>query len=51
LSHEREIAGVVSGAGALLLIYQGNVDAGVAILACMLGFFIGEQNGKKKTNT
>lgn len=47
MGHEREIAGVVTGAGALLLIYQGNIEAGVAILAGIMGFFVGEKNGAR----
>lgn len=44
----RAMAGGFAGAGALLLIYIGEVPAGVALLATMLGFFIGEANGRRK---
>lgn len=47
MGHEREIAGIITGAGALLLIYQGNIEAGVAILAGIMGFFVGEKNGQR----
>jgi len=51
MNGERIVAGIFSGAGAMLLIYQGNVEAGVAILAGMMGFFIGERNGQRKKET
>jgi len=47
MNGERIVAGIFSGAGALLLLYQGNVEAGIAILAAMMGFFIGEKNGQR----
>lgn len=43
----RLMAGTFVGAGALLLIYKGEVTAGVALLGTMLGFFVGEKNGVK----
>lgn len=46
----RMMAGGFAGVGALALIFLGEIPAGVAILAAMLGFFIGEANGKA-TNT
>ena len=43
----RAMAGGFGGAGALLLIYLGEIPAGVGLLGTMLGFFIGEANGRK----
>ena len=43
----RAMAGTFGGIGALLLIYIGEIPAGVGLLGTMLGFFIGEANGKK----
>jgi len=43
----RAIAGCFIGAGALLLIYQGYIAEGSTLLGTMVGFFIGEANGKK----
>lgn len=40
------MAGAFAGTGALILIYVGEVTAGAAILASMVGFFVGEANGK-----
>ena len=51
MSHEREIAGVFVGAGALLLIYQQQYVAAVALLGTMVGFFVGEKNGERKAST
>lgn len=51
MTHEREIAGVFVGAGALLLIYKGEIAAGCAILGALVGFFTGEKNGQRKANT
>lgn len=47
MGHEREIAGLMTGAGALLLLYQGEYTGGIAILASMMAFFVGEKNGQK----
>ncbi len=43
----RAIGGLFAGLGALILLYQGETAAGVAILASMLAFFVGERNGRK----
>ena len=48
VNYSRVIAGCFAGGGALLLIYQGYVEAGATILGTMLGFFVGEWNGEKK---
>jgi len=47
----RIIAGIFCGCGALLLIYKGEITAGVSILSAMVGFFVGEHNGYKKAQT
>lgn len=43
----RLLAGGFAGGGSLLLIGQGEIAAGVAILGTMLGFFVGERNGRR----
>ena len=43
----RPMAGAFAGTGGLLLILLGEVAAGVAILSSMVGFFVGEANGRK----
>ncbi len=43
----RALGGGFAGVGALILLYQGETAAGVAILASMLAFFVGEANGRK----
>jgi len=48
MNHQREIAGIFAGAGALLLIYQGEVALGASLLSAMMAFFVGEKNGKRK---
>ncbi|MCJ2532011.1 MAG: hypothetical protein LN413_06915 [Candidatus Thermoplasmatota archaeon] len=44
----RGIAGVFGGLGAILLIVLGEIPAGVGLLGTMLGFFIGEANGRSR---
>ena len=46
----RPMAGAFAGTGGLLLILLGEVPAGAAILSSMVGFFVGEANGKKKSH-
>ena len=48
MGYERTIAGIFVGVGAIALIVKGEISGGVAILAGMMGFFIGEKNGAKK---
>lgn len=45
---EKCIAGVIAGAGSLLLIYQGYVTEGSIILSTMLAFFVGDYNGQRR---
>jgi len=47
MNYLRLIAGVFIGAGALLLIYRGNIAEGCTLLGSMVGFFVGEANGKR----
>lgn len=47
--YERLLAGGFAGAGALLLIAMGNVTEGSIILSALVGFFVGERNGKRQT--
>lgn len=51
MNHLRFMAGAFAGTGGLLLIYVGELAAGVAILSSMVGFFVGEANGAKTTNS
>lgn len=44
---ERTVAGIFVGAGAMFLIYQGEVATGASLLGSLVGFFIGEKNGKR----
>lgn len=46
----RPMAGAFAGTGGLLLIYLGEVAAGVALLSGMLAFFVGEANGRKNSH-
>lgn len=43
-------AGIFAGAGALFLIYKGEIAVGASILSGMLAFFIGDTNGKREAN-
>lgn len=47
MNTERVIAGIFVGAGALVLIYKGEITAGVGLLGTMVGFFVGEKNGAR----
>lgn len=42
----RIMAGAFAGTGALMFIYLGQYALAVGILMGMLGFFVGEANGK-----
>ena len=50
MNYPKLLAGTFAGAGALLLIHNGYVEYGVMILTTMLGFFVGEANGKRIAN-
>lgn len=45
---QKMIAGVFAGLGSLMLIYKGYIAEGCTILGTMLGFFVGDWNGKKE---
>ncbi len=47
----RLLAGAFAGSGGLLLIYMGEIAAGVAILASMTGFFVGDANGRRASGS
>jgi hypothetical protein len=47
MNYNRMIAGIFVGAGALLLIAKGNIAEGCTLLGSMVGFFVGEANGKR----
>ena len=51
MNGERIVAGIFVGLGALLLIYQGRVEVAAGLLGGMLGFFVGESNGKRTAKT
>ena len=40
----------VVGAGAIALIYLGEMTPGVSLLTTLLGFYAGEQVGKRETS-
>lgn len=48
MNYQREIAGAFAGAGALLLIWKGEVALGASLLSAMMAFFVGERNGERK---
>ena len=48
MKYLRLMAGFFAGAGALILIYKGYIAEGGIILGTMLGFFVGEANGRKE---
>ena len=50
LNYLRAIAGIFAGSGGLLLIYIGEIPAGVGLLGTMLGFFVGDWNGSRKAS-
>ncbi len=47
----RGIAGIFGGIGAMFLIAVGEIPAGVGLLGTMLGFFIGEANGRHSSSS
>ncbi len=47
----RLLAGAFAGTGGLVLLFIGETAAGVAILASMLGFFVGDANGRRTAGT
>jgi len=51
MGYERIVAGAFVGAGALLLIWQGEYTPAVALLGAMVGFFVGEKNGASNAKT
>ena len=50
MGYERLIAGVFVGAGALILIWKGEIATGASLLSVMVGFFIGEKNGARTSS-
>jgi len=49
-SYIKEIIIGILGAGALILIYQGQKDAGLSIFSSLVGFYAGEQVAKRETS-
>lgn len=47
---ERKIAGFFAGVGALFLIYQKEYSLAGVILASLVAFFVGENNGFRKAS-
>jgi len=47
VNYHKAIAGAFAGAAALLLIYRGYITEGMYIILPMMGFFVGEANGKR----
>lgn len=49
MKYLRLMAGAFVGVGALMFIFKGEYAVAAGLLGSMLGFFIGEYNGKKET--
>lgn len=49
MNYTREIAGIFVGVGSLMLIWKGEYVAAVGLLGTMVGFFVGERNGQRKS--
>ena len=47
----RLMAGAFVGTGALLFIIKGEYAVAAGLLGTMLGFFVGEVNGKKRATS
>lgn len=47
MNNLRLLAGVIVGAGALILLWRGEYTTASALLGSMLGFFVGEKNGER----
>ncbi len=47
----RFLSGLIAGTGGLILLFQGHTTAGVAILASMLAFFVGDVNGRREAGS
>lgn len=43
----RLLAGGFAGTGGIILLLIGEIAAGVAILSSMVGFFVGDANGRR----
>ena len=48
MNNERLIAGFFVGAGALMLLWQGQTHEAMYLLVALLSFFVGEKNGVRK---
>lgn len=46
---EKIIAGVSVAIGAIVLIVQGEIQIGAVLLSGMMGFFVGDNNGEKRS--
>lgn len=46
---DRKIAGFFAGVGALAFIYVGEYTLAAVILGTLVGFFVGEVNGMRKS--
>ena len=51
MNYNKLLAGAFVGAGAIILLLKGEYTSGVAILSGMMGFFIGDQNGRRETES
>lgn len=49
MNYTREIAGFFTGVCAVCLIIKGEYALAVAIVGPMVGFFVGERNGERKS--
>lgn len=48
MKYLRLMSGAFVGIGALIFIFKGEYAVAAGLLGSMLGFFIGEYNGKKE---
>lgn len=51
MKYLRLMAGFFVGTGSLIFIYVGEYIAAAGMLGTMLGFFVGEANGKRESQT
>jgi len=51
MKYLRAIAGIFAGIGSLMFIYVQEYGYAMGLLGTMLGFFVGEANGKRAAET
>jgi len=50
MKYLRLMAGFFAGTAALAFIYNGEYAVAAGMIGTMLGFFVGEANGKRESN-